>query len=96
MNEAERCMGCLNLALQNVSLERKKMDTEIETELKSPGSMRKFRAAVETISPPEFKTKALNEWEKSIDGPRKLVEDRFKQLQFGDKPVHVSEPAPAE
>ena len=69
-------MGCLNLGLQNLSLKRNKIDTDIETELKSAGSMPKLREAVEAIRLQELKTKALNEWDKPIEGSRKLVEDR--------------------
>ena len=65
-------MSILNLALQNVSLERKEMDRESEKVMKNKNNMKAVRDVIK--SHPEMKSKI----EDSLKPVTDLLDERFQ------------------
>lgn len=84
VSPAERVMSILNLALQNVALERK--ETMHETQLKNCNSMAAIRTLAWTNE--EIKTS----WIESVEPPAALLRNRFLRLKLKDDPVKVMDP----
>ena len=71
-NPAERVMSILNLALQNVSLERKEMDKESEKVMKNKKNVKAVQDVIK--SHPEMKSKV----EGSLKSVTDLLDERFQ------------------
>ena len=83
VNPAERCMSLLNLALQNVALERGAMGPEYEMQVKSASSLKKLRNL-------ESKNKQFEtQYVQSVNVPVKELKDRFKRLKWKQEAVVV-------
>lgn len=87
-NPAERCMSCLNFALQNVSLCREL--TDIELRLKSLTSLTKLRNAAERD--PKIKDAYLE----SVSPVITILNERFRKLVWQEEVVEVHQPADEE
>ncbi|XP_052249975.1 uncharacterized protein LOC127858198 isoform X2 [Dreissena polymorpha] len=74
-NPAERCMSLLNLALQNVALERSPMTDVLEYRTKSLTSLKKLRNAAERTE--ELKQSLIE----SLNPVLALLKQRFSQLK---------------
>ena len=83
-NPAERCMSCLNLALQNVTLCRE--STGFEMRMKSLTSLTKLRKAADRD--PRLK----DAYAASVQPVLEILKERFKKLRWqeGEVTVHVS------
>ncbi|VDI69131.1 Hypothetical predicted protein [Mytilus galloprovincialis] len=86
VNPAERVMSILNLALQNVALERKESTEEMKKILKNCNSMAAVRSLAEKT--PEVKTA----WIESIEPVASLLRNRFLRLKLKDDPVKAMDP----
>ncbi|XP_062607328.1 uncharacterized protein LOC134269121 [Saccostrea cucullata] len=89
-NPAERCMSLLNLALQNVSLQRNSMDVNFEYIVKPASSLKKLRDLSERQ--PNVKT-ALEE---SLEPTLSLLKHRFSKLKLHNRNVVVHDAATFE
>lgn len=85
-NPAERVMSILNLALQNCSLERCKLDEETEKEFHKCGSMTQLREVA--AKKPELRTK----WQESIEPVQSTIRNRFLRLKLKDEPFQALDP----
>ena len=89
-NPAERVMSVLNLALQNVALERNSMSPAFEMQVKSLTSLKKLRKAAD-------QNKLLHvAYSESIGGPQTLIKERFAKLKWKGDMFKVNEPATKE
>ena len=86
-NPAERIMSLLNLALQNVALERTSMPPEFEMQAKSLNSLSQVRNICNKNS--VLKTKYVE----SLIPPRTLIMERLKKLKWKGEKVHVQDAA---
>jgi len=86
VNPAERVMSILNLALQNVALERKESTEEMNKVLKNCNSMAAVRSFAEKT--PEVKTA----WIESVEQVASLLRNRFLRLKLKDDPVKTLDP----
>jgi hypothetical protein len=90
-NPAERCMSLLNLALQNTSLQREKMDDSSELKVKSLMSLKKLREAAD--KQPLLKEALVGSLEPTIA----QLKHRFSRLKLhGDHVVVHDAAAPAD
>ena len=89
-NPAERVMSTLNLGLQNVALERKKMRAEFEMQAKSLNSLQAIRNAAERNG--GLKTAFLE----SMEYPLSIVRQRFGKLKWTGEKINVHEGASEE
>lgn len=89
-NPAERVMRTLNLGLQNVALERKKMRAEFEMQAKSLSSLKAIRNAAERNEGPKT---AFSE---SMEYPLSIVKQRFGKLKWTGEKISVHEGASKE
>ena len=89
-NPAERCMSCLNLALQNVALCRESAGYAMEMRLKSQTSLAKLRNVAERDS--QIKEAYI----KSVQPVLEVLKGRFRQLRWQDQEVKVYDPAEGE
>jgi hypothetical protein len=87
VNPAERCNSLLNLALQNVALERKEMEEELEKIVKHKNTMQAVRSAAETNG--VLNSGLLD----SIKPVIELVNGRYKHMRLKESPVEVHTPA---
>ena len=78
-NPAERVMSILNLALQNVSLERKAMDEESEKKLKNKNNLKAVRSEIDAN--PGLATKVNDSVQPVID----LLNGRFCRMKLKEK-----------
>ena len=83
-NPAERIMSILNIGLQNVALERKRVE-EIEADLKKCSTMEDIRNAAES------NTSLRKKWMSSIEECKEKITSRFERLMLKEKPVTVME-----
>lgn len=89
-NPAERIMSLLNLALQNVALERHPMPPEFELQAKSLHCLSHVRNSC-------HKNAALKaKYIESLTPPRTLIMERFKKLKWKGEKVHVQEASTLE
>jgi len=72
-------MSILNLALQNVSLERKEMDRESEKVMKNKNNMKAVRDVIK--SHPEMKSKI----EDSLKPVTDLLDERFQRMKLKER-----------
>lgn len=86
VNPAERVMSILNLALQNVALERKESTEKMNKVLKSCNSMADVRNLAEKT--PEVKTA----WIESVEPVASVLRNRFLRLKLKDDPVKALDP----
>lgn len=86
VNPAERVMSILNLALQNVALERKESTEKMNKVLKSCNSMADVRNLAEKT--PEVKTA----WIESVEPVASVLLYRFLRLKLKDDPVKALDP----
>ena len=86
VNPAERVMSILNLALQNVALERKESTEEMNKKLKNCNSMAAVRSLAEKT--PEVKTA----WIESVEPVASLLRNRFLRLKLKDDPLKALDP----
>lgn len=86
VNPAERVMSILNLALQNVALERKESREEMNKILKNCNNMAAVRTLAEKT--PEVKTA----WNDSIEPVASLLHIRFLRLKLKDEPLKAIDP----
>ena len=82
-NQAERLMALLNLALQNLSLERKEGSADFEKLIKNANST----AAVRKIVTAEEERK--QEWISCMKPVIEQIEERFSRLKLKDEPIQV-------
>ena len=75
-NLAERCMSILNLALQNVALQRESMSEEFEKYASDVSTLSELRSTAS--SKPDFKTAYLSSMQPVID----LVSGRFARMKL--------------
>ena len=87
-NLAERVMSTLNLALQNVSLARSRMDEEAESIVKGKKTMAEVKKAVERN--PSLR-KQLQE---SLNQPKNTLSSCFASMKLKDEPIRVFNGAP--
>ena len=80
-NLAERCMSILNLALQNVALQRESMPEEFEKCASDVSSLSELRNLAS--SKPEFKAAYLQSMQPVID----LLNGRFTRMKLKDSPL---------
>ena len=78
-NPAERVMSILNLALQNVSLERKEMDKESEKVMKNKKNVKAVQDVIK--SHPEMKSKV----EGSLKPVTDLLDERFQRMKLKER-----------
>lgn len=86
-NPAEQVMSILNLALQNVSLERKEMDEEAEKLIKNKNNMQAVRDVIK--SHPAMKQKVGDSLKPVTD----LLDERFKRMKLKEYPFQVADVA---
>lgn len=84
INPAERCMSVLNLALQNIALERPSMGPQFEMQVKSAGSLKKLRNLADKN--PRLKTA----YEDSIGSTVGILKERFKKLKWKGENVLIN------
>ncbi|WAR27915.1 hypothetical protein MAR_013619 [Mya arenaria] len=89
LNPAERTMSVLNLALQNVALQREKMQPEFEMMAKG-----KTLKGLRTVSDrnAQFKEK----YSESASGPIEVIRQRFAKLKWKGEPFIIHEAASTE
>ena len=91
VNPAERTMACLNLALQNVALEREAIpDETMERRAKSLKSLKQTREASERNS---VLKAAITD---SVRPVLNLLRERFKRLKYSGNEVLVEDAVPDE
>ena len=86
-NLAERVMSVLNLALQNVSLSRKRMEDHFESMVQNKSTLGDLRAVLES----NFELRAG--YRDSMDEPIRALADRFRAMKLKDEPISVNFPA---
>jgi len=86
-NPAERCMSLLNLTLQNVALQRDKMNDNSEFKIKYSSSLKKLRGITE--KQPALKTALIESLEPTIS----KLKHRFSKLKLHDEHVVVHDAA---
>lgn len=86
-NPAERVMSILNLALQNVSLERQEMDEAFERRLINKKNIKAVRSEIEFC--PELKDKVSE----SLLSVINLLNGRFERMKLKDRRFKVTEAA---
>ena len=89
-NPAERVMATLNLALQNIALERKETSPEMEWKIKRCSTLKLLRQAASK------QQNLQTEFETSVKHVIKQVEERFSRLKVSQKPVQVHQAAAKE
>lgn len=87
-NPAERVMSILNLGLQNVCLQRKSCEAEVETQLKRCGSMAELREAEKKNPDRKLKEK----WLEAVEPTQSFIRNRFLRLCLKDKPFAAMDP----
>ncbi|XP_035678681.1 uncharacterized protein LOC118417277 [Branchiostoma floridae] len=90
LNPAERVMSVLNLALQNVSLAREKMDNQFEARVKGKSNLTSVRQEAQTC--PGFQ-QAFNT---SLQPVKELVNERFRRMQLKGERIETHEAASDE
>ena len=78
-NPADCVMSILNLALQNVPLERKEMDKEFEKVMKNKKNVKAVRDVIK--SHPEMKSKV----EGSLKPVTDLLDERFQRMKLKER-----------
>lgn len=91
-NPAERGMSLLNLALQNCSLSRSKMDDECEKKYRGAGTMADVRTLCKTIGNNDNNT-FKDQLRQSMREPTEILEKRFSRLKLKGVPVVTHEAA---
>ena len=89
-NPAERIMSSLNLALQNVSLQRPAMEVGYEKAMKSLSTIQKVRTKAERL--PDFKEALSGSVSKVLD----LLEERFSRLRWKGEQFTINQPSSDE
>jgi hypothetical protein len=89
-NTAERTMSLLNLALQNVALERVAMSPDCEMQIKSVNSLKSLR----NLASKNHRIK--EEYTQAVDVSLNILKERFKRLRWKGESVCVSEAASQE
>lgn len=79
-------MSVLNLALQNVSLSRIRMEDHSEAMVKNKNTLSDLRKILED-------SELRHEYQASMDGPIKAVTGRFQAMKLKDESVVVGVPA---
>lgn len=92
LNEVERCMSALNLALQNCAFARTHQvnPVELEAALKSCNSMASVRDLL--VAHPEWADAIMDSLKEPID----IIKERFSSCTFGGKDIVVALPATPE
>ena len=80
-NLAETVMPVLNLALQNVALERSRMSPQMESLIKCKNTMHDVRLTAERF--PQLET----EYKESTEGVINLINSRFRRMQLKGTPL---------
>ena len=89
-NPAERTMSLLNLALQNVALERAAMSPDCEMQVKSACSLKKLRNLASQ------NRRLKEEYTQAVGASLDILKQRFKRLRWKGENVCVQEAASPE
>jgi hypothetical protein len=91
LNEVERAMSLLNIALEHVSLERTPLaSADLEQIVRGLNSMKSIREKAQKH--PDIKA----EWKQAMEGPFEVMTSRFQKLELTGKQVKTSAPAGEE
>ena len=85
-NPAERIMSLLNLALQNVAINREAMDEKYEKKMKNVSSIKQARLVAD--KDPEFKVSLMSSTRPVIT----LLKERFSRLIWKEVPIQAHDP----
>ncbi|XP_056013095.1 uncharacterized protein LOC125679479 [Ostrea edulis] len=89
-NPAERTMSLLNLALQNVALERTAMSPNCEMQIKSVNSLKSLRNLASKNQ------RIKEEYTQAVGATLNILKERFKRLSWKGESVCVQEAASQE
>ena len=90
VNPAERCMSILNLALQNVALERELMDVGFENLIRNKTNMKDVREKAKRNELLESK------YVKAMESPISIVTERFESMSLKEEKVKTYKAASKE
>ena len=90
VNPAERCMSILNLAIQNVALERELMDVGFENLIRNKKNMKDVREKAKRNELLEFK------YVKAMESPISIVTERFESMSLKEEKVKTYKAASKE